>query len=1199
MKFQQSPLRFVVLAFAVLVTVTLSYHFGADPNGPAGDAAAVAADAQPLEWAVLRIPDAWKKPAANNSFTWYRCFVEVPETWKGGDLELFVEAVDDAREAYFNGERIGGSGTFPPQFRSGLGGSGRITVPARLVRFGEPNVVAIRVYQKDGRGGFNVAAPVLFGGERAIRLEGEWQFRAGDDVAWAKWQERPAALAAYAKLDSAEEVNRTLKKLDGDAGPLTAAESLQRFQVPGDLKIELVLSEPEIGQPLSMKFDERGRLLVVQYLQYPTPAGLKMLSRDKFLRSVYDKVPPAPPNHFRGADKITIHEDTNGDGVLDKHKTFVEGLSLVSSFARGRGGVWVLNPPYLLFYPDRNNDDVPDGDPEVHLEGFGLEDSHSVANSLRWGPDGWLYAAQGSTVSGDIKRPGLDKTGVHSMGQLIWRYHPETRRYEIFAEGGGNAFGVEIDSKGRIYSGHNGGDTRGFHYVQGGYFQKGFGKHGPLSNPYTFGYFPPMAHPKVPRFTHTYIIYEGGALSGQYTGKLFGVAPLQSHVIYSEIEPDGSTFKSHDLGHAATSTDPWFRPVDIQVGPDGAIYVADFYEQRIDHASHYQGRVDKGSGRIYRLKAKDAPPASPFDLGKLTTRELIDTLRHENKWYRQTALQLLGDRKDTSVVSLLRQLIGENEGQFALETLWALHLCGGLDDATALKTLDHADPYVRLWTVRLLCDNEDVSKDVAKKLADMSLREPNVEARSQLACSARRLPAAESLAIVRNLLTRSEDVADIHIPLLLWWAIEAKVPGGRESFSSPADTATNGAQTKKTPDPVLVMFQDPSLWNQPLVEQHILERLMRRYAAAGTRKDLLSCATLLQLAPSPQYGKRLMAGFEAAYSGRSLTGLPSELIAAIAKVGGVSLALRLRQGDAAALDEALKIIADEQAKSGDRLQLIQIFGEIQQPRCVPVLLQVAEQSKDTPVRSGALGALQAYDDAKIAAEVVRLYNMLPDDSRSVAQSLLASRVSWSLALLKAIDAGRVARESVPMPVVRRILLHPDEQLAALVRNQWGDVQGATTAEMRDEIERLIAVIDKGSGNPYEGKQLYRSSCGKCHELFEEGGQIGPSLSAYQRDDLGAMLLNVVNPSAQIREGFENYALFTDDGRTLTGFIADQDNQVVILRGIDGQTLVVPRGQIEDLRALPQSLMPEGLLKTLSNQQVRDLFAYLRSTQPLP
>jgi putative membrane-bound dehydrogenase-like protein len=302
--------------------------------------------------------------------------------------------------------------------------------------------------------------------------------------------------------------------------PLSPEESAKQFHVADDLVWEQVLAEPEIAQPVNMKFDERGRLWVVEYRQYPYIAGLKVLSRDNAWRVQYDGVPKAPPHHVRGKDRISIHEDTDGDGKFEKHKTFIDGLNLASSVEIGRGGVWVLNPPYLLFYADKNRDDVPDGDPEVLLEGFGLSDSHSVVNNLTWGPDGWLYAAQGSTVHGAVKRPGTQDEPVHSLGQLIWRYHPETRKYEIFAEGGGNAFGVEIDSKGRIFSGHNGGDTRGFHYVQGGYYQKGFGKHGNLSNPYTFGYFPAIAHHAVPRFTHTFVIYEGDALPEQYHGKL-------------------------------------------------------------------------------------------------------------------------------------------------------------------------------------------------------------------------------------------------------------------------------------------------------------------------------------------------------------------------------------------------------------------------------------------------------------------------------------------------------------------------------------------------------------------------------------------------------------------------------------------------------------------------------------------------------
>src|SRR6185369_2307310 len=245
-----------------------------------------------------------------------------------------------------------------------------------------------------------------------------------------------------------------------------------------------------------------------------------------------------------------IHWSSKGDGVFDQHKVFLDNLNIATACERGRGGVWVLNPPYLLFYPDKNNDDVPDGPPEVCLEGFGLEDTHSVVNSLRWGPDGWLYGAQGSTVTGHMMRPGLDaEPFLHTMGQLIWRYHPETRRFEVFAEGGGNAFGVELDGKGRVFSGHNGGDTRGFHYVQGGYLQKGFAKHGPLSNPYAFGYFPAMKHNRVPRFTHNFVIYGGDTLPERYHGRLFGVAPLLSHVVLSDIEADGSTFKTKDVGH--------------------------------------------------------------------------------------------------------------------------------------------------------------------------------------------------------------------------------------------------------------------------------------------------------------------------------------------------------------------------------------------------------------------------------------------------------------------------------------------------------------------------------------------------------------------------------------------------------------------------------------------------------------------------
>lgn len=1134
------------------------------------------------EWKQVNVPDIWKKPPAGvGGYSWYRCVVRLPESWKGRTVTLFFESADDAREVYLNGTRVASQGSFPPKFRSGLGGRPRHEFEAELLRFSKLNVFSVRVYASDARTNFNVAAPTLFAGDEAIRLAGTWQLRGGDDLAWAKGEDE-AILDNQIVLDkvlSAAEAEAIVRRLPGEEGPLSVAEATKRFKTPDDLVLEPVLSEPEIGQPLFLDFDERGRMWVLNYKQYPNPAGLTAISRDKYLRAVYDKLPLPPPNHFPGKDKITIHEDTDGDGKYDKHKTFIDGLSICSSFARGRGGVFVLNPPYLLFYADKDNDDVPDGDPEVLLQGFGMEDAHSVASNLRWGPDGWLYAAQGSTVTGLIKRYDSKDKPVHSMGQLIWRYHPETRRYEIFAEGGGNTFGVEIDSKGRVYSGHNGGDTRGFHYVQGGYYQKSFGKHGELTNPYAFGYFAAIEHHSVTRFTHQYVIYEGSALSAKYEGRLFGVGPLQSHVVISDVEATGSSFKTKDVGHALTSSDPWFRPVHIKVGPDGALYVADFYEQRIDHASHYQGRVTPDSGRIYRLRDPEAEPGKPFDYSKLSGVQLLELLKHDNKWHRQIALRRLADLQDPFVAGRLRTLIGEAEGQLAIEMLWALNVSRGFNEATARQTLRHRDPHVRAWTVRLLCDDHQVSPAVAQLLAKLAKTERNVEVRVQLACSARRLPAKDALPVVAALLTHDEDTSDVFEPLSLWWAIEAKADEGRAE--------------------IVKLFNDPDVWQQTLVRDHIVERLMRRYAMAGTQKDLVTCARLFELAPSADDAKRLLTGFELAFSGRTLGDLPDELIAALAKVGGGSLTLRLRRGDNGAIDEAMKLVRDEKGDVKQRVELIQVFGQINDERVPPVLLSVVGASKNADVQAAVLTSLQAYELPLIGAAIARLHNKFDKDGRIVAQGVLTSRPQWAVELLAAVDRGDIESEAVGEGILQRLLFHQSDQIAELVKKHWGDIQSATTDQMRTDLVRYEKMLAEAAGNPYRGKQLFLQNCGKCHQLFTDGGKIGPNLTPFKRDDLRRVLLNVVNPSIEIREGFENFIVFTEDGRTLNGFVEEQDNRIVVLKGADGQRLIIRHDDIEEMQAIKRSIMPEGILKPLSEQQVRDLFAYIRATQPLP
>ncbi|WP_010587162.1 PVC-type heme-binding CxxCH protein [Schlesneria paludicola] len=1173
-------------------------------------------------WTTATVPGTTKptdKPSKEPTTGWYYCEVEVPEAWKGRGAFLYVEKLLGASESFVNGTKVGVSGSLPPKYVGGGENQHRYVIPDTILKPGQRNSIAIREVVPEGASGFAGGPPQLIAGGDAIALEGAWAFRSGDDLTWAE----PAAqrltdlkLSPFSKVGKAPEVSKfaTVIRREAQQTALSPRESMDHIKCPEDLQIDLVLAEPIVSQPLFMNFDERGRLWVMQYLQYPEPAGLTMLSKDQWWRAVYDKVPEPPPHGVKGIDKISIHEDTDGDGVFDKHTTFLDDLNIATAFVQGRGGVWVLNPPYLLFYPDRDGNDVPDSDPEVHLSGFGIEDSHSVVNSLRWGPDGWLYGAQGSTVSGAVTigppRKRDDKTGapaVHSQGQNVWRYQPTTKRYEIFSEGGGNAFGLELDSAGRAFSGHNGGNTRGFHYQQGAYLQKGFSKHGPLSNPYSFGYFPAMEHHNVPRFTHEFVIYEGNvdgpfALPAKYRGKLFGAAAILNHVVISDVEAVGSTFKTKDIGYAMDSSDSWFRPVDVKDGPDGALYVADWYDGQLAHTANYQGGLDREHGRVYRIRRKPAatekiskPKSVAKTLDQMTTSELLTVLESPDRWHREAARRLIADRKDAAVVPDLRSKLFRTSGQLSLELLWALNLSDGLNDATALKALEHQEAQVRLWTIRLLADERQLPSDIAARVAAIAVTEPNIEVRNQMAASAKRLPSEQALPILRNLMRHDEDTSEARQPLMIWWALEANVD---PPVTKPiAGTTTVVSTAPGEASPALHLFEDRTIWTWPLVQKEILPRLMRRFASTGQRADLAICARLLKQSPNADTTKALMQGFEEAYQGRSLSNVPADLVSALSAAGGGSLSLKIRQGDGPAIDEALMVIADEKAAAGKRAEYAGIFGEVKQPRSVPILLETFSRTADDGLKAAILTSLQAYPDPNIAAAVLNQYANMNEDVRTVAQSLLVSRKSWAIALVEAVDRGEIAATALPLDTVRRLTIHRDDHLAGLIQKHWNQIEGATTAEMQTQIDHYSSVL-VGAGDPYPGKKLYLQMCGKCHTLHASGGKIGPDLTTYKRDDLRQMLIHIVNPSAEIREGFETQIAVLKDGRVVTGFLVENDPQTVTLRSPDGQTISLERAELEELIKSRKSLMPENQLKDLSDEQVRNLFAYLRISQPL-
>jgi putative membrane-bound dehydrogenase-like protein len=962
----------------------------------------------------------------------------------------------------------------------------------------------------------------------------------------------------------------------------TPDEALKRMKPAEGLEVTLVAAEPLIRQPVTMTFDDRGRLWVIQYLQYPAPAGLKPVAVDQYLRTKYDRVPEPPPKGPKGLDRVTILSDPDATGRYQKAKDFVTGLNIASGLALGHGGAFVLQAPYLLFYPDKNGDDVPDADPEVLLTGFGLEDAHAVGNSLIWGPDGWLYGAQGSTVTAKIKDPVNGTLSEFQQG--VWRYHPRTKKFELFAEGGGNTWGLDFDRHGQLFAGTNWGGYACFHMVQGGYYVKGFAKHGPLHHPYAYGYFDhvPCQGFRGGHVTCGGIVYQGDHLPDRFRDHYLACNLLDNNLYWYSLKRNGSTYTSKHEGTLLQGNDTWFRPIDVLTGPDGCVYIADWYDKRANHVDPVDN-WDRTNGRIYRLSAAGKPrrpvTQSP-PLSKRSGEALIDLLKHTNSWQRSDARRILSERQDAALNSTLEELIQRGKPEEALEALWTLYASGGWSNDITLAAFKHNDPTLRSWAVRFIGDDQQSSLPILDQLQRLAGKETEPQVRSQLLSSIRRLPTISRLMLLTTLWQNDNDAKDPHLPLLHWWLAESLFP----------ECSIDVAHRLKS----------PGHWSHPLVTQTLANRIARRFLAGDCEPLLLS--RLLAWAPKHDGRTQVLAGIEQALRDNS----SKDGMVAIRSVFSShepatqqELRVQLLANLTANRLRSWKSLAERQHPAAEKEKLLTALAVHLRPDELPTLMTLAKASdQPEPLRLTALGILEGRTESEVQPFFFDMLEKSQGNLRRRILAYLTQKPATANQLLDLVAAGKVTPKELSLDQVQRLAALIDDKHKPLLTKHWGAIRPATPGEKAARIRSVMHMLGQGRGDVHRGAALFKQHCAACHTLFGDGGKVGPDLTTADRTNRELLASHIVDPHRVIRPEFSAFVAVTKDGRTLTGLVVEETPNSITLADDKGRT-TLRRDDIEELKASDKSLMAEGLLDQLNDQQIRDLFAYLEAPSIAP
>ncbi len=954
-------------------------------------------------------------------------------------------------------------------------------------------------------------------------------------------------------------IPRAQEKPPGPA--LSPADAIAKMTVPPGFSVEVVASEPDIVNPVAMTFDERGRVWVTESLEYP-------------------RQEPGV-----GRDRIKVLEDTDGDGKADKFTIFSEGFNIPSGIAVGYGGVWVANAPDILFLQDTDGDGKADRR-EVVVTGFGRDDTHELPNSLTWGPDGWLYGLNGVFNPSRVEQNGKQ----FDFTCALFRIHPRTREFQLFARGTSNPWGVAWDSEGSAFVSACVIDHL-WHLTESGYYIRQGGPYPPFTWP--MGSIVKHKHQKAAYCGIHY--FDSDAYPPEYRQRLYMGNIHGNGINVDVLSREGSTYFAREAPDFLVANDAWFMPVVQKTGPDGCLYILDWYDRYhcYQDAKRDPEGVDRLKGRLYRVRYQDTPRAPRFDLTKEDDAQLIERLGSPNVYYRDLAQRLLCERNNPRSAAKLMAIVGDGSAPRTkrLHALWSLVGNGSLPVDFHQSLLASEDPGFRAWGVRAAGNFGHVDPAVRAKVVALA-HDPAADVRVQVAIAARKIEGVDALPVLLEVLDTAGD--DKLIPHIVWQNLHPLLDQQGQQFLN----LIASDRFKSSPAVGAIM-------------QRVIDRVLggSNYQAIGLLVEMLVRGLKSDPADLDKCLGSLATRLETGeISAAQLAGLRPQLEPCVKKIMAGSLTDRLyttatllatNWHDPAAVAFVRSLLLSKDQPPALRARALDALVAIDDPTLEAAMGELLSNAKGDPVqlRGAALASLARSERPWVARAVLAHYQKLEPELRPRAVELLTERRAWAEQLLDAIGRQEIPAAALNANQVRQLLIRGDAELAEMVKARWGAVREDRDPKREAVIAKMRTFLRHNSGDPLAGQAVFKRVCGQCHKLYGEGQEVGPDITLNGRNSFELLLSNVFDPSLVIGAGYRARTIVTEDGRVLTGLLVEDSPERLVLKAQGGKQEVVPREEVAELIVSRMSLMPEDLEKQLAPQELADLFAMLTLDKP--